>query len=186
MKTQREENRAETRIRTGEDRASLQMFLYSLCFCLVAIGLSGCGYAIHTKASLPFDEIQIGTIENRTYEPKLQDRLNKSLTEEFLKQGISVRNNAGYKLSGVIRKFSLQVLSEKSDVAAEYEVTVIGDFKLADPKGNIKEFKDIGSPFIVSFSGAGQLNQLIANKELASERALQDMASEIVAALIYR
>ena len=78
------------------------------------------------------------------------------------------------------------MLSEKSDVAAEYEVTIIGDFKLTDPKGNIKEFKGIGSPFIVSFSGAGLLNALIANKELASERALKDMASEIVATLIYR
>ena len=182
MRTQNTEYRNQTEYSC----VFLRPLLSALCFYLVVLSLSGCGYTIHTKASLPFEDIQIGTIENKTYEPKLQDRLNKSLTEEFLRQGIAVRSNAGYKLSGVINKFALQVLSEKSDVAAEYEVTIIGDFKLTDPKGNIKEFKGIGSPFIVSFSGAGQLNQLIANKELASERALQDMASEIVAALIYR
>jgi|WetSurMetagenome_2_1015567.scaffolds.fasta_scaffold540870_2 hypothetical protein len=186
MGTHRAGFNSETVNHKEDSLAFLRPLLSALCFYLVFLSLSGCGYSVHTKASLPFEEIQIGTIENRTYEPKLQDRLHRSLTEEFLRQGIAVRSNAEYKLSGVINKFTLQVLSEKADVAAEYQVTILGDFKLIDPKGNIKEFKGVGSPFIVSFSGAGQLNELIANKELASERALKDMASEIVAALIYR
>ena len=159
------------------------MFLLS---CNLLLVLSGCGYSLHTKASLPFDAIRIGTIENKTLEPKLQDGLNRSLTGEFLKQGITVQNNAGYKLEGVIRKFELRVLSEKSEVASEYEVTIKGNFKLVDPAGKIKEFKDIGSPFIISFYGSGKLNELIAHKEQASERALQDMAAEIVSNLLYR
>jgi outer membrane lipopolysaccharide assembly protein LptE/RlpB len=160
--------------------------ILSFLSCSLLLVLSGCGYSLHTKASLPFDAIRIGKIENKTLEPKLQDGLNRSLTEEFLKQGISVHDNAGYKLEGVIRKFELRVLSEKSEVASEYEVTIKGDFRLVDPAGKIKEFKDIGSPFIVSFIGSGNLNELIANKELASERALKDMAAEIVAIFIYR
>jgi outer membrane lipopolysaccharide assembly protein LptE/RlpB len=166
----------------------IQKLFYMLLVlsCNLLLVLSGCGYSLHTKASLPFDAIRIGTIENKTLEPKLQDGLNRSLTGEFLKQGITVQNNAGYKLEGVIHKFELRVLSEKSDVASEYEVTIKGDFRLVDPAGKIKEFKDIGSPFIVSFYGSGKLNELIAHKEQASERALKDMAAEIVATLLYR
>jgi hypothetical protein len=54
-----------------------------------------------------------------------------------------------------------------------------------EPSGNIKEFKNIGSPFIVSFSSSGSLDELIASKELVSERAIKDMAMEIVAVVIY-
>ena len=161
-------------------------YILLLLSCNLLPVLSGCGYSLHTKASLPFDAIRIGTIQNKTLEPKLQDGLNRSLTGEFLRQGIAVQNNAGYKLEGVIHKFELRVLSEKSDVASEYEVTIKGDFRLVDPAGKIKEFKDIGSPFIVSFYGSGKLNELIAHKEQASETALKDMAAEIVATLLYR
>jgi hypothetical protein len=168
----------------------LEKTLFSVLLLLTAyfslFTFYGCGYSIHKKASLPFDAVRIGKIENKTVEPKLQDRLSKALTEEFLKQGISVYSGAGYQLSGTIHYFELQILSEKADVAVEYEITIKGDFKLADPSGNVKEFKNIGSPFIVSFSGSGTLNELIASKELASERAIQDMAMEIVSALIYQ
>jgi len=172
------------------NRAKLKVSLYlsvkTICvFCLLLI-VYGCGYTIHGRASLPFDSIQIVKIENKTLEPKLQDMLYRALTEEFLKEGISVQANAGHKLSGTINKFNLKVLSERSDVAAEYEIVMHGDFKLVDPSGTAKVLKGIGSPFIVSFSGSGALNELIANKELASEKAIRDMAMEIVAALLYR
>jgi hypothetical protein len=146
----------------------------------------GCGYTIHGKASLPFNSIQIGRIENKTIEPKLQDRLHRALTEEFLRHGISVDPVADYKLSGAIHLFELKVLSEKKDIAVEYEVIIKGDFRLIEPSGDIKEFKDIGSPFIISSSGSGMLEDVITSKELASERAIRDMAIEIVDILIYR
>jgi hypothetical protein len=125
-------------------------------------------------------------MENNTLEPKLQDRLCNALTDEFLKQGIDVNRNAGYKLSGTIKDFELRILSEKTDIAAEYEVIIRGDFKLVDPSGNIKEFKNIGSPFIVSFQSSEALVDVLALKELASERAIRDMAMEIVYSLIYQ
>lgn len=163
-----------------------------LCFFLMILILfifsqfSGCGYAIHKKAQLPFNTIQLTGIDNKTLEPKLQDRLYNAITSEFLKQGISVQKNADYKLNGIIKKFELKVLSEKSDIAVEYEVTILGDFTLTDPDGKTKEFKNIGSPFIVSFAGTGLLNELIANKETATEKAVKDMATDVVAAIIYR
>ena len=156
-----------------------------LCGVLIALCQSGCGYAVRGKAALPFTTIRIGKIENKTAEPKLQDRLYSALTDEFLKQGVTVTPDAVYKISGTIHEFSLHVLSEKSDVAVDYEAVVKADFELTDPSGHIKKFKDISSPFIISFSGSGPLNALMASKEQASERAIRDMAAEIVAGVLY-
>jgi hypothetical protein len=161
---------------------SLLLFIVSCSL----VSLSGCGYSIHTKASMPFQSIRIVRIENKTVEPKLEDKLYLALTEEFLKEGIAVSPDAVYKLSGTISRFELKVLAEESDVATEYEVIIKGSFILTDPSGKKKEFKEIGAPFIVSFGGAGPLNELIASKEVASEKAIRDMATEIVGVLIYR
>lgn len=160
------------------------ILLFIVC-CLV-FTISGCGYTLHTKASLPFQSIQIVRIENKTVEPKLQDRLYTALTKEFLKEGIAVSPQAGYKLSCIIYHFELKILAEESNVATEYEVIIKGNFELTDPSGKKKEFKNIGAPFIVSFAGAGPLDELLASKEIASERAIEDMATEIVGVLIYR
>lgn len=182
--------KANSKQQTAKSKGCMHCMPYSLrttlCSILYALCLIGCGYSIHQKAALPFDSIQIGSIENRTPEPKLQDKLHKALTEEFLKQGIAVRPDAGYKLTGTINQFELRILSERADIATEYEVIIRGDFRLKDPAGKTKDFKSIGSPFIVSFSGASQLNEIIGLKELASERAIRDMAMEIIAIMIYR
>jgi hypothetical protein len=164
----------------------IQILISSLpAACCLLLTFYGCGYTIHGRMSLPFDSIQISKIENTTIEPKLQDRLYKALTEEFLKQGIAVYPDAGYKLTGTVYQFELRILSEKADIAAEYEVIIKGDFRLVEPSGNIKEFKNIGSPFIVSFQSSDMLEDVLATKELASEKAIKDMAMEIVAILIY-
>ena len=157
---------------------ALSSMLYALC-------LVGCGYTLQNRTALPFDSIQIQGIENKTLEPKLQDRLYRALTEEFLKHGISIQSNADYKLSGTIKLYELHVLSARSDTAMEYEVVIRGDFRLVGPSGNAKDFKNIGSPFIVSFPVSGMLENVLAFKELASERAIRDMAMEIVGVLVY-
>jgi hypothetical protein len=141
---------------------------------------------MHGKESLPFESIRIGKIENTTVEPKLQDKLYQLLTEELLNQGIRLSPDAEYILNGKINVFELKVLSEKRGVATEYEVIIGGDFQLVMPSGDIEEFKKIGSPFIVSFKSEKLLEDVIANKESASEKALRDMAVEVVGNLIYR
>lgn len=170
---------------SAQKRVSKYFILCAICSLLSVIFFFGCGYSIHNKASLPLRDIQITEVKNHTYEPKLQDKLNEALTKEFLKHGIKVTEDASYKLSGVIDKFELRVLSEKEGIAIEYEVIIQGDFKVIDSTGRSKEFKNIGSPFIVSIFSQGQLDELIALKELASERAVRDLAMEIVANIIY-
>jgi len=164
----------------------VQFLIFPLFTFHLSLFLFGCGYTLHSKATLPFDSIRIERIENKTLEPKLQDRLYKALTEEFLKHGITVNPNAGYRLSGTINRFELNILSEKKDIAIEYEAIIKGDFRLIGPSGDTKELKNIGSPFIVSFPVSGMLEDVLARKEIASEEALRDMAMEIVGTLIYQ
>lgn len=163
----------------------VRVLIFSLLTLNLSLFLVGCGYTLQSRATLPFDSIQIGVIENKTLEPKLQDRLYNALTEEFLKHGVTVQTTAGYKLSGTIHLFELNVLSERRGTAIQYEVVMRGDFRLVGPSGDTRDFKNIGSPFIISFSALGILEDVLAFKELASERAVKDMAMEIVAALIY-
>ena len=59
-----------------------------------------------------------------------------------------------------------------------------GEFSLKVPDGADKKLPG-GGRFIVTFSSRGDLTSVIANKELAIERALGDMAEEISAALLY-
>jgi hypothetical protein len=164
---------------------SMDFMLCTLCSMLISLCLFGCGYTLQSRATLPFDSIQIDGIENKTVEPKLQDKFYGAITEEFLKHGISVQSRADFKLSGTIKRYELHVLSERRDVAVEYEVIMKGDFKLVGPSGHARDIKDIGSPFIVSFPVSGPLEDVLALKELASERAIRDMAMEVVGALIY-
>ena len=146
---------------------------------------AGCGYSVYNRASLPFTEIRIGNLDNMTLEPKLQDKLHQALVEEFAKYGVAVTPGAAPVLAGVIRNFSMVSLSEKNDVTVEYRFIIGVDFTYQDSTGKIREIKDRGLPFIVSFSGAGALQDLLANKTVAEQKAMSDLAKSIIGALIY-
>jgi hypothetical protein len=165
-------------------RLSTPLFFFIPVLFLVL--LNGCGYSIHRQASLPFREIGIGSIENRTLEPKLQDKLHRALVEEFRKQGISVTPAAANRITGVISNFNMVGLSEKEDIVVEYSVMVNADFGVVDREGKVRELKNISSPFIVSFTGSEDLGRLLATRDMAVERAMRDIAMQIVGALIYK
>ena len=165
-------------------RISVSLILW-VCL-LTGLMLSGCGYSVYTHSDLPFKEINIGTIENKTLEPKLQDKLHAALTEEFMKNGITVNPYAETKISAVLNKFDMTVLSEKKGITIEYSVLINADFIVEDKDGRKKEFKKIDSPFIVSFGSSEDLPPLLAKKELVEERAMRDVAMRIIGALIYK
>jgi outer membrane lipopolysaccharide assembly protein LptE/RlpB len=148
--------------------------------------LAGCGYSVHRHASLPFDRINIGRIDNTTIEPKLQDKLSVALTEEFTRQGILVTPEAPLKLTARITRFQLVGLSEKEGITVEYRVIVDADFTIYDAHGKVQSTRHISSPFIVSFTGTGDLSDLLAARDLAEVRAMQDLSQELVGQLIYR
>ncbi len=146
--------------------------------------LSGCGYSVHRQSELPFTEIQIGTIENKTLEPKLQDKLHKALTEEFMQNGIMVTPVADTKLSAVIRDFDMKVLSEKNDITVQYRILIRADFSILHKNGKT-EIKNMDTPFIVTLTAANNINKLLATKEPVEEQAMRDVAMRLVGTLIY-
>lgn len=152
----------------------------------IVLMLVGCGYSVHRHSSLPFDRINIGRIDNATLEPKLQDKLSIALTEEFTKQGILVTPEAPVRLTARLTKFDLVGLSEKGGITAEYRVIVDADFTIYDSHGKVQSTRHVSSPFIVSFTGTGDLTDLLAARDLAEVRAMQDLSQELVGQLIYR
>ena len=144
----------------------------------------GCGYKIQGKADLPFSSISISKIVNRTYEPRLEDRMQIALVDELMKSGFLIDGNSGYRIEGSLTTFELKTLSEKAGVAVEYEVTVRGDFRLVDPSGKARQLRTHGV-FIVSFPSTDSLQSVVALKEKATEKALRDLSTEIIASIIY-
>lgn len=162
------------------------MLLFALCSLLSALCfLTGCsGYKFQGRATLPFDSVRIGRIENRTFEPKLEDKLQKTLADELIKNGIMISKNAGHVITGVITKFELKPLTEKDGLAVEYEVIIKGQFFLTSPEGKVTELRNSGV-FIVSFYNETSLQALVASKEPAIETALKNLSSEIRAGIVY-
>jgi hypothetical protein len=147
--------------------------------------LSGCGYSVHRQSDLPFTDIQIGTIENKTLEPKLQDKLHKALTEEFMQNGIMVTPGSDTKLSAVIRDFGMKIFSEKNDITVQYRIIIRADFSILHKNGKT-EIKNMDTPFIVTLTASDKLNKLLATKELVEEQAMRDVAMRLVGTLIYQ
>lgn len=158
----------------------MNLLLAACCLLLVV----GCGYTLYGKANLPFQSIAVSKIVNKTFEPGLEDRMQIALTDELMRSGFLIDAGSGYSIIGSLTAFELKTLSEKEGVAVEYEVTIKGDFKLVGPSGRAREMKKRGV-FIVSFASTGSLQNVIALKERATEKALKDFSSEIVASIIY-
>ncbi len=154
-------------------------------FFILTVGY-GCGYSVHRQSALPFKDIHIAPIENKTLEPKLQDKLHKALIMEFTKHGVQINPSSGTTLTGAIYTFEMFTLSVKNDTTAEYRVNAAVNFTFQSENGEIREIKDIRSPFIVSFSSGEALSETLANRDLAEEMALEDVAMQIVGFLIYR
>jgi hypothetical protein len=150
--------------------------------CLLSLG--GCGYTVQGRAQLPFQSVSIGKIVNKTFESKIEDKMQVALADELLKNGFTLEKGAEHRIEGVLRSFELRVVAEKSGVADQYEVVIKGDFKLVDSSGKEKPLRGSGA-FIVSFASTGSIPDVMARKEVATDQALRDLALEIVASMIY-
>jgi outer membrane lipopolysaccharide assembly protein LptE/RlpB len=158
--------------------------LLLLAACLIPV-IWSCGYTFQGRASLPFQGVKIGKIVNKTYELKLEDRMQRLLTEELQKNGFILETDAAYSIECVLNVFTLRVLSVKDNVASEYEVVIKGDFRLLEPSGKTRTLKG-DSIFRISFTSTEALQDVAIRKELATEKALRDISSEIVASILYQ
>lgn len=155
--------------------------LLAICSLFLVVG---CGYTLYGKANLPFQSITVSKIVNKTNEPRLEDKMRIALTDELMKSGFVVDGSSGNRIEGSVTTFVLNTLSEKSGVAAEYEVVIKGEFRLIDTFGRAMALRQRGV-FIVSFSSTDSLQNVVARKEMAIEKALKDFSSEIVASIIF-
>jgi len=160
-------------------------FIFCSAFFVLSF-ISSCGYMLQTKADLPFESISVGKIENKTHEPKIQDKMNKILTETLMQYGFRVSPAARYRIDVDITRFDLNVLSEIGLTAAEYQVLITGEFKLTDiEKGTSTPLMSLNSPFVTYFNTLGRLVNVIAQKEMATESALKDLSQELARRIIY-
>lgn len=153
---------------------------------IICLLVASCGYTVQgwsvpasQGALLEVRSISIDQIINRTYEPGIDDRMRDILAQELIKRGFKVDRSSGYKIYGSINTFELRTLSEKAGVAVEYEVVVNGDFKLRSPSGMVRDLRS-GGPFIVSFLSADRLQDVMALREKAIEKALRDLSQELI------
>lgn len=167
-------------------KGSKKSLLFLLVTChLLLITFFGCGYTIQTKANLPFDTIAVGKLENKTFEPKLQDRFSRSLSETFAEYGFRVNSSARYRLEGEITKFELEPLGEQNLVAAQYKVVIKANFRLIDTASGRSVPLVADSPFITYFSSTERLENVLAQKELSTVSALKNLSQEIVRVISY-
>jgi len=162
----------------------VKSFFKKLFSALLLFTVSGCGYTLQGRDTLPFTSVKIGKIENKTFEPKLEDRFQKALAEELIKNGIMLSKAAGHIINGTIDDLQLKPLAEKQGVAVEYEVIIKANFYLTFPDGKVTALRNTGV-FIVSFYGDSSIENLRASKEQALDTAMRNLASEIRAGIVY-
>jgi hypothetical protein len=155
---------------------------YLLLAAVAALLVMGCGYSL--RKTTPVSAVRLGAVENKTYEPRLQDFLLEALSVEFQKQGIRVDHGAAHSITGTIDEFTVVPTAEKDDVTIQWELTIEGSFVLVSPDGERRPLRK-SNIFIVTFEGEGPLEGLIASREAAIEQALRDLARELVTSVIY-
>lgn len=174
---------------------------------LVVVMASGCGYSLQGRADLPFREVAIGKIANNTAEPKLQDRMHRLLAETFMEYGVDVQKYARYRIQGEFIKFEVIPVAEKDLMAVEYQINVTGSFKIIDTETTLaikpgmmpamkkdhkkaiykeEDLGEITNPYLTYFRSSGLLVNVLAAKEIATEKALKDLSQEVVMRIIYK
>ncbi len=159
--------------------------LILLIFSLQYLLLPSCGYRLYRTTELPITSVRIGSVQNRTAEPGLQDIFTRVFTEEMLRAGLTPSAGSDHLLSVTITGYRLNTLSIKDDLSAEYSVEIKADVMLHLPDGTVKEYRGMSSEFMETFVAADDIQSIQSRREVATEKALQDLSQRIIAELIY-
>ena len=146
--------------------------------------LSSCGYHMVGSGFLPFDSINIKHVDNRTYEPRLEEKLHHALSEEFINQGIKAEGStADITLEAVITRFELGAIGTVDERVREQNIIMLVDIKVID-KGDVIEFKSMGSPIMITFQTTGTVPQTVDLRDRATIKASREIAKDIVSRII--
>ena len=157
------------------------VFIFMLVF--LAAPLAGCGYSIVGRRGLAATSVSIGPIENKTTEPGLEETLYSALSDELMKQGINVDQDSPSRIYGTLNTFQFMGVSETNQVFTSYQITISGSFFFRDANGKQTVLAG-SSPFIISFSSQGDLNDVFAQRQEAIKAGMQSFASQMVSGLI--
>ena len=135
---------------------------------------------------LPFNSITIRPVQNKTYEPRLEERLHNALSNEFINQGIEVKISGGdVDLQATVTSFQLGAVGAVDETVKEQEIIMQVDIILTD-KDRVTEFKTMQSPIKITFESVGNISESVANKELSTDKASREIAREIIGQIIMR
>ncbi|ACI21213.1 MULTISPECIES: LPS assembly lipoprotein LptE [Thermodesulfovibrio] len=159
-----------------------KIFITALLF-LNLLTLS-CGYTIHTKADLPFQEIYLRKVDNLTLEPGLQDKMRKIAYQALVDNGFTITSSADRVLDIQIKNYRLVTLSEIGLNTVEYQIIIDVKAILYEGKEIKKEFAP-ASPFTTFFRTTRDLQSIIADRDLAIESLIRDICDDMVRKLIF-
>lgn len=153
---------------------------------VLALFISSCGYRVVGSSLLPFDSIKIAHVENKTYEPRIEDKLHLALSKEFTNLGIAV-NAADFKvvLEAVVTSFKLGAVGAVDEIIKEQELIIITDIRILE-NGNVSEFKGMQSPIKITYQTTGTVSEAAARKDAAIDKACREIAKEIVGRIILK
>ena len=158
----------------------------SLFTAVLLFTVFGCGYQIVGSKHLPFNSVTIKPVQNKTYEPKLEERLHKALSEEFISQGINVMTvNGDISIETTITIFELGSIAAVNENVQEQTITMRVDVKIID-KERVIEFNSMESPIRITFQSTGTVSDSVMQKERAIDKACREIAGEIVGKMILR
>ena len=164
-------------------RSMLVVFNFLLLTSLFIL-VSSCGYHMVGSRFLPFDSINIKHVDNRTYEPRLEEKLHNALSEEFINQGIKAEGPSGdIILEAVITRFELGAIGAIDESVREQEIIMLVDIKVID-KDEVIEFKSMGSPILITFQTTGTVPQTVDLRNRATIKASREIARDIVGRII--
>lgn len=153
---------------------------------LCVLFISSCGYRVIGSSLLPFDYINIKHVENRTYEPRLEESLHLALSKEFVNQGIRVNTGeTDVVLEAVVKSFNLGVIGAIDETIKEQELIMIVDIRIVD-KGKVTEFNSMKSPLKITFQTIGSVSDAVVQKENAIAKASSEIAKEIIGRIILK
>jgi len=133
---------------------------------------------------LPFNSVTIKHIHNKTYEPKLEEKLHNALSKEFISQGIRVMTaNGDIALEATITAFEVGAIAVVEEKVQEQSIKMRVDTRIID-KERVIEFTSMESPIKITFQSTGTVTDSVMQKERAIDKACMEIAMEIIGKII--
>ncbi len=176
----------ELRIRKGGSSRTCPPCPAAFCILLIALCLFtfSCGYRVVGSRPLSFSSITIKPVSNKTYEPKLEERMHNALSNEFINQGIEVKPTGGeVDLEAAINTFALGAIAAVDETIKEQDVQMYVDVKVSS-EGKTIEFRTMESPIKITFQSTGTVSESVIRKERAADKACREIAKEIVSRIL--